>query len=595
MSGRQFGVCLTDNGASFRLWAPAAQHVDLLLEKPRPMQRVGDGWYCLEVAGAGAGVRYNYRIDGEIDVPDPASAFQPEDVFGPSELIDHDGFEWRARDWRSRPWVETVLIETHVGTFTQAGSYRAMIDKLDHLAATGVTALELMPLADFAGTRGWGYDGVLWYAPDSAYGRPDELKTLIDEAHLRGLMVFLDVVYNHFGPEGNFLHRYAPAFFTAAHTPWGGSAINYRVPQVRAFAIESALSWLRDYRFDGLRLDAVNHIVAAPGEISMLHDLSVAVGQLATETGRQIHIVIENGNNVASLLDPAENPPRGKYRAQWNDDYHHAFHVLLTGESRGYYGDFQRSPIGDIARALGSGFIYQGEFAAFWSRRRGEPSGRLPPTAFINFLQNHDQIGNRALGDRLEGLADGKSIEAALAITLLAPMIPLLFMGEEWGSKVPFPFFCDFEGGLAEAVRAGRRREYGWAYEKHGDDVPDPLDPATFLSARLDWEVRESGGCRERLALVRKLLSIRNREIVPRLEGAVFGLAHGRDDGLLAAHWRLGDGATLLLSANLSGAEITQPATKLKATPIWGGEPSGILPPWSVFWQIAENNGLGSD
>jgi len=590
MSSRQFGAWLTDDGASFRLWAPAARHVDLILEKPRPMQPRGDGWYCLEVAGASACARYNYRIDDEIDVPDPASAFQPEDVSGPSELIDHDSFAWRARNWRGRPWVETVLIETHAGTFTHAGTYRAMVEKLDHLAATGITALELMPLADFAGARGWGYDGVLWYAPDSAYGRPEDLKTLIDEAHLRGLMVFLDVVYNHFGPEGNFLDRYAPAFFTGAHTPWG-SAIDYRVLQVRAFDIESSLCWVRDYRFDGLRLDAVNHIVTSPGEGSMLHELSVAVGQLAAETGRHIHLVVENGNNVAGLLDPAEDPPRGKYRAQWNDDYHHAFHVLLTGENRGYYGDFQRSPTGDIARALGSGFIYQGEFAPFWNRRRGQPSGGLPPTAFVNFLQNHDQIGNRALGERLESIADGKAIEAALVITLLAPMIPLLFMGEEWGSKVPFPFFCDFKGALAEAVRAGRRREYGWAFATHGDVVPDPLDPATFRAARLDWEARNNGRCGERLALVHRLLSIRRQEIVPRLEGAAFGRAHSRDDGLLVAHWRMGDGTTLQLSANLSAAEIIHQATEVKATSIWGAEPSGILPPWSVFWQIAQSNG----
>jgi len=590
MKGRQFGARLTDNGASFRLWAPAARRVDLVLEKPQPMQRHGEGWYGLEVVGVGAGTRYNFRIDGEIDVPDPASAFQPEDVFGPSELIDHDSFAWRARNWRGRPWAETVLIETHVGAFTHAGTYRAMIEKLDHLAATGITALELMPLADFAGSRGWGYDGVLWYAPDSAYGRPEDLKSLIDEAHLRGLMVFLDVVYNHFGPEGNFLNRYAPAFFTGAHTPWG-SAIDYRVLQVRAFAIESALGWLRDYRFDGLRLDAVNHIVTSPGESSMLHELSVAVGQLATESGRHIHLVVENGNNVAGLLDPTENPPRGKYRAQWNDDYHHAFHVLLTGENRGYYGDFQRSPIAGLARALGSGFIYQGEFAPFWGRRRGAPSGGLPPTAFVNFLQNHDQIGNRALGDRLESIADRKAIEAALAITLLAPMIPLLFMGEEWGSKVPFPFFCDFKGGLVEAVRTGRRREYGWAYAIHGHAVPDPLASATFRSTRLDWEARGSGGCRERLALVRKLLSIRQREIVPRLEGAAFGRAHSRDDGLLVAHWRMGDGTTLELSANLSAAEIIHQATEVKATSIWGTDPGGILPPWSVFCQIAPSNG----
>ena len=408
MSERQFGARLTADGASFRLWAPAAKRVDLLLDKPYPLTRGEDGWFAADIPGTKAGARYKFRIDGEIDVPDPASAFQPEDVFGPSEVIDHASYRWRAADWRGRPWHETVLIEIHVGTFTTEGSYKAMIDKLDHLVAAGITALELLPLADFAGTRNWGYDGVLWYAPDAAYGRPDELKRLIDEAHLRGLMVFLDVVYNHFGPEGNYLGRYAPNFFTEAQTPWG-SVIDYRVPQVRAFAIENALYWLREYRFDGLRLDAVNTIFE-PGEISILQDLSVAVGDLAAATRRHIHLVLENGDNRASLLDSAQDPPRGKYRAQWNDDYHHAWHVLLTGETQGYYGDYTKSPMQDLARALGSGFVYQGEASAFrGGQLRGEPSGRLAPTAFVNFLQNHDQIGNRALGDRLEGQVSPES------------------------------------------------------------------------------------------------------------------------------------------------------------------------------------------
>jgi maltooligosyltrehalose trehalohydrolase len=585
MSERQFGARPTQDGTSFRLWAPAARRVDLLLQEPQPMQRGNDGWFSVDVAGISAGTRYKFRIDEEIDVPDPASAFQPDDVSGPSEVIDHRSYRWRAGDWRGRPWQETALIETHVGTFTPEGSYRAMIEKLDHLARSGITALELMPLADFAGKRGWGYDGVLWYAPDSAYGRPEDLKTLIDEAHLRGLMVFLDVVYNHFGPEGNYLGRYAPNFFTEAHTPWG-SAIDYRVPQVRAFAIGNALGWLRDYRFDGLRLDAVNTIVEA-GEIPILHDLSAAVGKLAAESGRHIHLVLENGDNRASLLDPAQEPARGKYRGQWNDDYHHVWHVMLTGEARGYYGDYQRSPRGDLARALSSGFVYQGEAAAFWGGKlRGEPSGALPPSAFVNFLQNHDQIGNRALGDRLESIADPRAIEAALAVTLLAPMTPMLFMGEEWGSKAPFPFFCDFKGELANAVRKGRRREYDWAYARYGDEVPDPLDLATFQSAVLDWQTRETPAGEKRLALVQRLLAIRHQEIVPRLAGAAFGDARAGDDGLLTASWRMGDGAPLRLTANLSANEIPHTSNHATGTPIWGGEPGGLLPPRSVFWRI---------
>ncbi|HTB00670.1 MAG TPA: malto-oligosyltrehalose trehalohydrolase [Bradyrhizobium sp.] len=585
MNDRQFGPRLTAGGALFRLWAPAAKRVDLLLAKSVSMRRGEDGWFSAEVPDVTAGARYKFRIDDDIDVPDPASAFQPEDVSGPSEVIDHTSYRWRAADWRGRPWQDTVLIETHVGTFTEEGTYRAMIEKLDHLVKTGITVLELMPLADFAGERGWGYDGVLWYAPDSAYGRPDDLKTLIDEAHLRGLTVFLDVVYNHFGPEGNYLGRYAPDFFTNAHTPWG-SAIDYRVREVRAFAIENALHWLRDYRFDGLRLDAVNTIVEA-GEIPILHDLSLAVGQLAETTGRHIHLVLENGDNRASLLDPAQEPLHGKYRGQWNDDYHHVWHVMLTGESQGYYGDYQTSPRGDLARALASGFVYQGEAAPFWGGKlRGEASGDLAPSAFVNFLQNHDQIGNRALGDRLESIADPKAIEAALAVTLLAPMTPMLFMGEEWGSRAPFPFFCDFAGDLANAVRAGRRREYAWAYAKYGDEVPDPLAPATFRAAVLDWDARSTADGRKRLALVQQLLTIRHKEITPRLAGATFGKAEAGDHGLLTASWRMGEGAMLRLVANLSNAAIARKSGKAGGSAIWGGEARDVMPPWSVAWYL---------
>ena len=585
MNKRQFGATPTAEGTSFRLWAPAAKRVDLLLQRPYALRRDPDGWFSADIAGVTPGARYKFRIDDEIDVPDPASAFQPDDISGPSEVIDHDSYRWRAADWRGRPWQETVLIEAHVGSFTQQGTYRAMIGKLDHLVATGITALELMPLSDFAGRRNWGYDGVLWYAPDSAYGRPDDLKVLIDEAHLRGLMVFLDVVYNHFGPEGNYLPRYAPGFFTEAQTPWG-SAINYRVAQVRAFAIENAVYWLRHYRFDGLRLDAV-HAIPEQGETPMLQELSRAVGDLAVETGRHLHLVLENDDNRVSLLDPVQDPPRGRYRAQWNDDYHHAWHVLLTGETQGYYSDYQRSPLRDIARGLGSGFVYQGEASAHrGGQLRGEPSGELGPTAFVNFVQNHDQIGNRPLGDRLESLVGPAAIEAALAVTLLAPMIPMLFMGEEWGSKAPFPFFCDFQGDLAEAVRNGRRSEYAWAYAAYGDEIPDPLQQSTLQSAVLDWDSRDLAPGKQRLALVQELLAIRRQQIVPRLAGACFGSAQAADNGLLTADWRMGDGAILRLTANLSSGEIAGRPGDGTGAAIWGGEPGDRLPPWSAFWQL---------
>jgi maltooligosyltrehalose trehalohydrolase len=299
--------------------------------------------------------------------------------------------------------------------------------------------------------------------------------------------------------------------------------------------------------------------------------------------------VLENGDNRASLLDAGQDPAQGKYRGQWNDDYHHVWHVMLTGEAQGYYGDYQRSPRGDLARALSSGFVYQGEAAPFWGGRlRGEPSGALTPSTFVNFLQNHDQIGNRALGDRLESLADPRAIEAALAVTLLAPMTPMLFMGEEWGSKAPFPFFCDFKGELANAVRKGRRREYDWAYARYGDEVPDPLALATVQSAVLDWQMCSEPAGRKRLELVQWLLTIRRQQIAPRLAGAAFGEASADDNGLLTASWRMGDAAMLRLIANLSASQISNPSTGATGTPIWGGKAGGLLPPWSVFWRIGD-------
>jgi 1,4-alpha-glucan branching enzyme/maltooligosyltrehalose trehalohydrolase len=586
MSGMTFGPLLTAEGATFRLWAPAAKTIDVVIgDQTHALNQEADGWFSVTLPDVKAGARYRFRIDGDLQVPDPGSRFQPEDIKGPSELIDHDAFPWRMTAWKGRPWHEAVFIETHVGTFTQEGTYRAMIDRLDDIVATGFTALELMPLADFPGRRNWGYDGVLWYAPDSAYGTPDDLKMLIDAAHERGLMVFLDVVYNHFGPDGNYLGVYAPDFFSQDQTPWG-NAINYMLPQVRAYAVENAVAWLRDYRFDGLRLDAV-HAIASHGEVPMLHELSNAVGRLAKETGRQIHLVLENDDNQASLLDPHQEPLAGQYRAQWNDDYHHAWHVLLTTEDQGYYSDYAPEPGKHIARALASGFSYQGEASAH--RRglvRGEPSGKLAPLAFVNFIQNHDQIGNRALGDRIDALAPAEGIAAALAITLLAPTIPMLFQGEEFGATTPFPFFCDFEGELADAIRNGRRKEFAAAYAKFGNEVPDPLSEDTFRSATLKWNDRDSESGRKRLALVTELLAIRKREIVPHLDGAVFGTADITSDGILTAQWTLRDKMPLRLVANLSSSSRAAGALNDSGRLIFGSAIGATLAPWAVHWRV---------
>jgi malto-oligosyltrehalose trehalohydrolase len=576
-----FGPLVSEAGVTFRLWAPAASQVSLVLDAPIDMTKRG-GWFETHVAKARAGTCYRFKIDGEIEIPDPGSHFQPDDVHGPSEVIDHR-FDWQSTTWRGLPWEQAVFLEAHVGTFTSEGTFRAMIERLDYIAETGITALELLPLSDFPGRWNWGYDGVLPFAPDSSYGRPEDLKALIDAAHARGLMMFLDVVYNHFGPEGNYLGRIAPAFFSSEQTPWGG-AIDYRVPEVRAYAIENALHWLRDYRFDGLRLDAV-HAIVTPGEPDILNQLSKAVGQLAAQSGRHIHLVLENDDNRSSLLAPAQDPPAGRYRAQWNDDYHHAWHVFLTEESAGYYRDYKNA-VDQIARTLAQGFAYQGEPSPHrQGKMRGEQSTGLPRAAFVNFLQNHDQIGNRPQGERLSVLAQSAALEAALAILLLQPSPPLMFMGEEWGATEPFPFFCDFAGDLAEAVRNGRKAEFSDAYTKSGADIPDPLSAETRAAAVLDWDAREQPPHAARLALTRSLLAARKRWIAPLLPSMTGAGEVTLQAGVLNARWPAGQ-KTLLLLANLSDSAKPKPKNLAWGAPVWGESPPDELPPWLVYAAI---------
>lgn len=575
-----FGPLVSAGGVTFRLWAPAASRASVIIDSAVEMTRNGD-WFEAHVKSAGPGTRYRFRIDGDLDIPDPASHFQPEDIAGPSQVIDHGAYPWQAPDWKGLPWERAVFVETHVGTFTSDGTFRAMIERLDHLAETGITALELMPVADFPGRWNWGYDGVLWFAPDSAYGRPEDLKALIDAAHARGIMVFLDVVYNHFGPDGNYLPHLAPPFFSDEHhTPWG-SAIDYRVDEVRDFVIENALHWVRDYRFDGLRLDAV-HALPMAGAPHILIDLAKAVNAFAAQSGRHIHLVLENDDNAARFLTPAAKVVGGFYRAQWNDDYHHAWHVLLTNERSGYYRDYTDAAA-HVARTLGEGFAYQGEPSPHRDgARRGERSGKLPRADFVNFIQNHDQIGNRPLGERLSVLARPEAVEAALAVLLLQPSPPLLFMGDEWGATEPFPFFCDFTGDLAEAVRQGRRREFAEAYAAHGDEIPDPLARATRDLAVLDWEARGRPPHEARLQLTRALLAARHTHVAPLLATMTGPGTVTFTDGLLRARWAAG-GKALLLLANLSDRPRPKPAGLAWGAPIWGDQPPSELPPWTVY------------
>ncbi len=541
------GPELLDDGTTrFRIWAPDAQNVSLIVvgAQTLPMTANEDGWYSID-APYGAGTLYRFLIDDELQVPDPASRAQAGDVHAPSLVVDpSSNYLWRNPNWLGRSWEETVLYEMHVGLY---GGFAAMEKHLADLAELGVTAIELMPIAEFPGDRNWGYDGVLPYAPEAAYGSPEELKHLIDTAHGLGLMVFLDVVYNHFGPDGNYLGRYAKHFFRHdQQTPWG-DGIDFRRREVRDFFIDNTLMWLLDYRFDGLRFDAVHAIP----DRSFLTELAERV-HASVEPGRHVHLVLENEDNRASLLTAG-------FTAQWNDDGHNVLHALLTDESQGYYADYHQDATTKLARFLGEGFIYQGQN----NRRgeaRGEPSGHLPPTSFVLFLQNHDQTGNRAFGERLTTLAEPEAVETLTALLLLSPMTPLLFMGEEWGETRPFQFFCDFHGELAEAVRKGRRREFArWRQFTDPavrETIPDPNDPATFERSKLDWAGLESAAGSARHALVQRLLAVRAGEIVPRLAGmtAMNAEAEPRGERGLAARWTLGDGSRLALVANLGGA-----------------------------------------
>jgi len=569
MHSMPFGAELLDaERARFRLWAPSASRVELALVSPRwpvyfPMQGLDDGWHET-AAPAGPGTLYRYRIDGALEVPDPASRCNPGDVHGPSMVVDPRAYEWTDGDWRGRPWEETVLYELHVGAFTPEGTFAAAIARLDHLAALGVTAVELMPLADFPGARNWGYDGVLPFAPDGAYGPPEDLKRLVAAAHARGLMVFLDVVYNHFGPEGNYLHAYARPFFTGSrHTPWG-AALNFdgaHARTVRDFFIHNALYWLEEYHLDGLRLDAV-HAIADDSAPDILTELAARV-RAGPGRDRRVHLVLENDDNAARYLD-GTGQSRDRYNAQWNDDLHHAFHLLLTGETDGYYADFEREPARHLGRALAEGYAYQGERSAYRDGvARGEPSVELPPTAFVSFLQNHDQVGNRALGERLVRLADERALRAAVTAWLLAPSPPLLFMGEEFGAATPFLFFCDFGPDLAAAVTEGRRREFArfarFARAGAQAALPDPNAPETFAASKLDWESVAKPANASWLACYRRLLELRRGYIVPLLAGA--GPRAGRyaacGAGAATVNWALGRGSRLEIRLNLSNKAIS--------------------------------------
>ena len=572
-----FGAEVLEDGRTrFSLWAPAAEAVDLVLEEdPIPMPRDENGTFSLTTE-TGAGARYRFRVDGGEDVPDPASRSQPDDVGGPSEVVDPADFAWRDEHWGGRPWGEVVLYELHVGTFTPEGTHSGVKEKLDYLVELGVTAIELMPLSEFPGRRNWGYDGVLPFAPESAYGTPDDLKDLVQTAHGKGLMVFVDVVYNHFGPEGNHLSLYAPQFFTDRYdTPWG-AAVNFDgegSDMVREYFVHNALYWLEEYNLDGLRLDAVHAINDSSGR----HFLDEFGERVREGPGRHrhVHLVLENDAKEAGYL-------RGPYDAQWNDDLHHALHVVLTGESAGYYADYADEPVAKLGKALAEGFVYA-----------EEPDAGLPPGVFVSFVQNHDQVGNRAFGERIGRLVPPRAVHAAAEIYLLAPQTPMLFMGEEWNADSPFPFFCDFGRDLAPLVAEGRREEFAGFFE--GQDIgsiPDPGAEETFYEGKLDWAELDEPEHAGHLELYRRLLALRRQEISPRLGGIPGGESTYEMLGErgLRVRWALGDGSRLTLLANLRPeplASVERPSGRRLYASEGVTDEGGELPGWSVCWYLA--------
>jgi malto-oligosyltrehalose trehalohydrolase len=594
-----FGADLNPDGSAlFQLWAPAATEVEVEIAQGQnrlgaALTAAGGGWFRGVVGNVHAGARYGFRIDGGLLVPDPASRFNPEDVHAPSMIVDPLAFSWGDLAWNGRPWEQAVIYELHVGTFTEKGTFRAAIERLDHLATVGVTAIELMPLADFPGTRNWGYDGVLLFAPDASYGTPEDLKYFVQCAHARGLMVFIDVVYNHFGPEGNYLHTYASAFFDPErHTPWG-AAIDFDGPQsrpVRDFFIHNALYWLEEYCMDGLRLDAV-HAIQSETQPDFVTELCAAV-RARTRPGRHVHIILENdGNQTRYLGRDAQRKPI-LATAQWNDDIHHAAHIVLTGENDGYYSDYAEMPLWYFGRCLAEGFGYQGEASAYRDgAERGDPSVHLPAAAFVSFLQNHDQVGNRAFGERITQLASREKLRAAVACWLLAPAPPMLFMGEEFGASTPFLYFCDFGPELAAAVARGRREEFArferFVDPRARDTIPDPTDAETFRRSKLPWHEAQSAN--EWLDLYRRCLLVRHQHIMPRLaQQPPSGAFTVDDERLLAVDWTLGDGAGLHMRANFSSepaARMQRPRGQalFESEPL-EADPAGfmVLPPYAV-------------
>ena len=553
------GANVVEGGVEFRVWAPASRSVDAIVygpdaERIAPLAAEPDGWFSAVVPGIGAGARYRYRLDGEATFPDPASRAQPDGVHAPSQVVDPAAFRWTDGGWRGRPLEEMVIYELHVGTATAEGTFDALIGRLDALVELGVTAVEPMPVAEFPGTRNWGYDGVFLFAPASAYGGADGFRRFVDAAHARGLAVVLDVVYNHLGPEGNYLHAVTGGeYFTdRVSTPWG-DAIDYAKPAVREFALQNAVHWAVEYHLDGLRLDAT-HAIADPTDPHLLEEMRARI-RAALPPGREFVLVAEDERNDRRLLLP---PPEGRgLDAVWADDLHHQLRRHVAGDEEGYFADYAGSAE-EIAATLRRGWFYEGQRSAVHDAPRGTPAEGIPPPRFVHCIQNHDQVGNRAFGERLTDSVPLPVYRAVSSLLLLSPHTPLLWMGQEWAASSPFLYFTEHPEELGRRVTEGRRREFGrfsdFADPEVRERIPDPQAAETFERSRLRWEERERMPHAGVLALYRELLSLRRSHPALRRRDRASWTVAALGDSTVALRRTGPAGEALLLVVSFRGA-----------------------------------------
>jgi maltooligosyltrehalose trehalohydrolase len=493
-----------------RVWAPEAPKVELESHgKTYPLEKTHNGWWSFNHSLIRHGFDYAFKLDGQGPFPDPRSAWQPEGVHGPSRFLDHGLFQWTDPGWRQPPLAGGIIYEMHTGTFTPEGTFDSAIGRLDHLRDLGVTHVELMPVAEFLGNRGWGYDGAGLFAPHHSLGGPEGLKRLVNACHVAGLAVLLDVVYNHLGPSGNYLNRFGHYFTERYSTPWG-QAVNLDGPdsdEVRRFFVDNALMWLKDYHFDGLRIDAVHALM----DLSATHFLEQLAGEVReweARLGRHLALIAESNLNDPRTVNATEVGGYG-ISAQWNEDFHHSLHTVLTGEKEGYYRDYGR--LADLAKSLSRGFVYDGIYSVNRRRRFGRSVAHLPCSRFVGYLQNHDQVGNRALGERIGHLLPPGRLRIGAALVLCAPFIPMLFQGEEWAASSPFFYFTGFpDSDLGEAVKRGRREEFA-AFGWNAAAIPDPQDERTFLRSKLDWNETARKPHSDMLEWYRALIEIRCR------------------------------------------------------------------------------------